>query len=237
MLDLPGPVQATWKTGAPAAVMFSVTANHGGGYSYRLCPASAKPTEECFQQHHLDFASLTSWVVDRTGTEVLAFDAARTSNGTFPLGSQWTKNPFVMEDDASVYGTPLLPDMMGPGPQKYSVKDLLWIPKDMEQGKYVLSFRWDAESTKQVWQSCSDVLITNHDESSAMVAKDRPVCTGASWGLDVSECDAWVEFYDTLNGPNWKECSEYRLDPCACPQDSWGAKNILQFIPELPAHS
>jgi hypothetical protein len=29
----------------------AINANHGGGYSYRLCPSSANATEECFQQH------------------------------------------------------------------------------------------------------------------------------------------------------------------------------------------
>eukprot|EP01050_Picozoa_sp_SAG11_P035933 SAG11_NODE_13419_length_656_cov_0.551167_1_plen_72_part_00 len=29
---------------------------HGGGYAYRLCPASSALTEACFQRHPLQFA-------------------------------------------------------------------------------------------------------------------------------------------------------------------------------------
>jgi len=91
------------------------------------------------------------------------------------------------------------------------------------KGRYVLSFRLDAESTRQVWQSCSDVEITNEDRlARPLVSNRRHVCVGKSWGLDVDECDAWVNFYDAMNGPNWRGCSSSRLDPCGCPQNSWG---------------
>lgn len=35
--------------------MVYFTANHGGGYQYRLCPLEDELTEECFQKHPLDF--------------------------------------------------------------------------------------------------------------------------------------------------------------------------------------
>eukprot|EP01044_Picomonas_judraskeda_P001562 COSAG03_NODE_95_length_13149_cov_7.907969_3_plen_54_part_00 len=38
-----------------AEVSWNVRNNHGGGYSYRLCPATETLTEECFKQHPLDF--------------------------------------------------------------------------------------------------------------------------------------------------------------------------------------
>ena len=36
-------------------VTWSLTANHGGGYQYRLCPEGQNLTEECFQKMPLDF--------------------------------------------------------------------------------------------------------------------------------------------------------------------------------------
>ena len=39
-------------------------ANHGGGYSYRLCKSTpgANVTEACFQKGHLDFAGEAQWL-------------------------------------------------------------------------------------------------------------------------------------------------------------------------------
>lgn len=42
-------------------VAWGIAANHGGGYQYRLCPADADPTEECFQKTPLDFVGEDSW--------------------------------------------------------------------------------------------------------------------------------------------------------------------------------
>jgi hypothetical protein len=48
-----------WTRGAEAAVRFQLTANHGGGYQYRLCPAGKPLTEACFQEMPLAFAHPT----------------------------------------------------------------------------------------------------------------------------------------------------------------------------------
>ena len=51
--------KATWKIGSAVDVEWSIYANHGGGYSYRLCKKvqGKDATEECFQRTPLDFAS------------------------------------------------------------------------------------------------------------------------------------------------------------------------------------
>ena len=48
-------VQTTeWRAGGVAEVGWGIVANHGGGYSYRLCPKPTNEndvvTEDCFQQ-------------------------------------------------------------------------------------------------------------------------------------------------------------------------------------------
>lgn len=42
----------------------------------------------------------------------------------------------------------------------FSVGDALQIPRNLEPGKYVLSWRWDCEQTSQVWFTCSDLEVT-----------------------------------------------------------------------------
>ena len=41
----------------------------------------------------------------------------------------------------------------------YEMVDKLKVPKDIEAGEYVLSWRWDCEETPQVWNSCADLTI------------------------------------------------------------------------------
>jgi len=47
-----------WSRGSTAEVAFGLLANHGGGYSYRLCPDDGRTiSEQCFQANVLEFAS------------------------------------------------------------------------------------------------------------------------------------------------------------------------------------
>jgi len=89
----PGPSQATWKAGSNVEVGWTVMANHGGGYSYRLAPVDSDLSEATFQKMPLDFVgpSILRWDGDRTTEH--AFDAFQVSEGTTPAGSQWRKNP------------------------------------------------------------------------------------------------------------------------------------------------
>jgi len=172
-----------WTAGSVVEAAWAITANHGGGYSYRLCPKPAKGstdlTEECFQKTVLKFAGDTQWVQygpDESTRK--AFPAMRTNTGTHPAGSQWTRNPIPA---CKGYGggapaaggvctgpqfTPPLPGLYGFGlagvgekPFGFSIIDKLQVPADLTPGHYVLSFRYDCEQTPQVWNSCADILI------------------------------------------------------------------------------
>ena len=48
-------------------------------------------TEECFTQGHLQFYGDKQWI--ERGADRIEIDAVRTKDGTFPAGSQWTRNP------------------------------------------------------------------------------------------------------------------------------------------------
>lgn len=41
----------------------------------------------------------------------------------------------------------------------FGVVDKVRVPANLAPGKYVLSWRWDCEQTKQIWSSCADVTI------------------------------------------------------------------------------
>jgi hypothetical protein len=59
--------------------------NHGGGYSYRLCPASEPLTEDCFKKHQLEFVTDQQGIVDQDGT-VRVINGTFVSTGTNPPG-------------------------------------------------------------------------------------------------------------------------------------------------------
>ena len=41
---------AVWQAGSVVEALWSVRANHGGGWQFRLCPFGSVLTEDCFQQ-------------------------------------------------------------------------------------------------------------------------------------------------------------------------------------------
>merc|ERR1711953_1425278 len=88
----------TWIAGSTVEVAWGITANHGGGYSYRLCKIGPEGrqglTEECFQSTPLQFADDFHWIqFGEEKTNRTRIPAFRTSKGTFPAGSQWSRNP------------------------------------------------------------------------------------------------------------------------------------------------
>jgi hypothetical protein len=94
---LPESFRTIWEAGSSQEVAVDVNANHGGGYAYRLCPKPGKfqqLTEACFQKHHLSFVGEKQWVQwgDDKSTRVQV-EAMRVSEGTYPVGSQWTRFP------------------------------------------------------------------------------------------------------------------------------------------------
>lgn len=84
------PVQ--WKIGGQEEVTWQVENNHGGGYSWRLCPADEPLTEECFQKHQLDFVQDQQGIVFKNGTLQL-IKGTFVTEGTYPQGSMWSMLP------------------------------------------------------------------------------------------------------------------------------------------------
>lgn len=84
----PMPSQATWKRGLAYEVGWTVQANHGGGYAYRMAKLSSALAEQDFQKMPLQFVgnSILRWDGDRR-TQLEFNSSARgweTSRGTGP---------------------------------------------------------------------------------------------------------------------------------------------------------
>merc|ERR1711924_325603 len=162
------PSQATWKAGDTVEVKWALQANHGGGYQYRLCPASEPLTEECFFKTPLDFVGKQryEWV----NGETFEFDGVYVTEGTLPEGSMWARNPIPRNDykqtgkgfePSCVENKGCIPNKGGDsgckcsgmwGPYDLQIVDKVVIPKDLPSGEYVLGWRWDCEESSQVWQ-------------------------------------------------------------------------------------
>jgi len=179
--------KTTWQRGTDVQVGWSIAANHGGGYQYRICPKESDLTEECFQKNPLSFPQKTQVLQWTNGNQIQI-------NATLvPVGdSTWMKNPIPACDDVSggFHGVncdnnPTFPPPPGcnetcwgyqpcyygefpdgcPGPIKTveipAIYDKVHIPIDLTPGDYVVGFRWDCEQTPQVWSSCGDVTIVD----------------------------------------------------------------------------
>jgi len=101
--------KTTWIAGSVVEVAWGITANHGGGYQYRLCRVkeasinnTADATEECFQKMPLEFVGDKQWIQFGDGMDPknrTEINATRISTGTLPAGSTWTRNPIPACND------------------------------------------------------------------------------------------------------------------------------------------
>lgn len=96
----PAPSGTVWVAGSQVQTAISIRANHGGGYSFRLCPADADLTEECFQQTPLKFVEGRQTLRWANGTE-LGINGTYIDVGTHPPGSSWAMNPLPYSNSNS----------------------------------------------------------------------------------------------------------------------------------------
>jgi len=147
-LDLPpSKDQVTWVAGSTVEVASSVFVNHGGGWSYRVCPKNGEITEECFQKHYLPFVGdATAHFTDGRETSL---HSKRTPDNL------WSMNP--MPPFLGRHGDTHF-DFAKPVEMKdekieawdYSIKEKVALPADLVAGEYLLQWRWDAEKEAQV---------------------------------------------------------------------------------------
>jgi hypothetical protein len=87
---LPGQAPTFWKAGGTAEVGWAMSAQHGGGYSYRLCPKGQELTEACFQANHLSFSSKNTTVRYHDGSRK---DFQIPTTNLISEGKHWRRNP------------------------------------------------------------------------------------------------------------------------------------------------
>jgi hypothetical protein len=170
-LDLPpNPAHTTWRQGEVVTVASSLYINHGGGWSWRLCPKSASVTEACFQENVLDFADANQTLRFTDGRDVV-IPARHTQDG------KWARNPVpaALEEmrrkivngtndlqspftgDAFQFPMPI--EGLIPSKWDFSVVETVIIPESIAPGDYLLSWRWDCELSRQVWLNCADITV------------------------------------------------------------------------------
>ena len=80
---------------------WTIEANHGGGYQYRLAPASGPLNEETFGKNPLPFVGKQGlrWKGGpaKGGTEIF-FNGTYVTEGTVPAGSTWARCPIPRND-------------------------------------------------------------------------------------------------------------------------------------------
>jgi len=165
------PSGTVWKAGESYEVSWTIEANHGGGYQYRIAPASDL-SEASFQRTPLKFVGQQKLRYGGSNGTVITINGTYLSEGTSPAGSTWVRNPIPRNDNGQTGqgfavpcdeskgiichgmtdGSTAVPDL--------EIVDMIQIPSDLPAGQYVVGWRWDCEESNQIWQSCSDVSIT-----------------------------------------------------------------------------
>jgi len=168
-----GPV-TTWTSGAEVEVAWTIEFNHGGGYQYRLCPASELMTEDCFQKHPMPFIAGTA-KLRFANKSVVTINGTYVSEGTMPAGRVWAMNPIPARgrdpehkvqiefappcDESGVKGTCSGDTARWPAHLGLQIVDTLSVPAELPHGDYVMQWRWDCEGSAQVWTNCADITI------------------------------------------------------------------------------
>jgi len=113
-LTLPRRTPTVWPRGSIQEVGMAVSANHAGGYSWRLCKVNGTfsgVSEACFQQTVLRFAGATQFIVYTDG-KWSEIPLVKVTHGTHPAGSEWARFPVPgcsVCDPSESCGEPLAP--------------------------------------------------------------------------------------------------------------------------------
>ena len=171
------PTGVVWKAGSVVTAKWSIRANHGGGYQYRLCPAEEALTEACFFKTPLPFASTTQVLVWSDSNdpakeqERYVINGTYVDRGTLPAGSTWARNPLPYSNAQSApeFAPPCDETVdrtasdtgkcSGRDPYNTLIADELRVPVGLRPGNYVLSLRYDCEKSAQVWTNCADIEV------------------------------------------------------------------------------
>eukprot|EP00039_Didymoeca_costata_P018793 m.334995 g.334995 ORF g.334995 m.334995 type:complete len:409 (-) comp17490_c0_seq1:105-1331(-) len=94
--------QPTWVAGSSVQVAWGMRYNHGGGYQYRLCPASEPLTEACFQKMPLEFNRSAHALLWNNGTKMYIDGVFVDGDAVVPKNSTWARNPIPRINDDNI---------------------------------------------------------------------------------------------------------------------------------------
>jgi len=236
-MDVLSEQEATlWSAGGVAQVGWGLSAQHSGGYSYRLCPKNSAISEECFQSNTLTFSSDKSTIHFNDDSKPDKAISAKTY--VAPDGTHWRTNPIPACAYSTKHGsaTPsctsgtqfeptfddftqgfLRPDQSG-GKNHFSVMDTVNVPNT--PGSYLLSWRWDCEEADQVWTSCADIEIV---DGSVPAPAPRPVepdatcssnqeCAREVGGACLECCPGYIFIYNGKSNLCYRGKSELEME-------------------------
>ena len=193
-----------WTRGATAEIAFAIAANHGGGYSYRLCPngggGGANTVDEaCFQAHPLDFAGNTSDILHADGTRV-SFPLVTTRVGTTPAGSQWARAGIPQCYICDAYakcGAPLAPASGPANPKVPTNCDSVSSEATCEATKGAAGNACSWYAPKSI---CYDADASKPKPNAASIWDAQVNCYGLCAGAAISkgsECPAGTAAFDS----------------------------------------
>lgn len=181
------PLGTVWQRGATVKASWTINANHGGGYQYRLCPRGELLTEACFQRQAVPFAGRQQLQFKHNST-IFDIHPTYVSKGTRPHGSTWVRNPIPIDPIDFDPPCPDDPDPFYPEPTPFfnvtptrcwgnfpshvQIIDWLKVPEHLPSGEYVLGWRWDGEQSAQIWSACADIMITDNDTEEVEEIRD-----------------------------------------------------------------
>lgn len=190
----PVPTGTVWTAGESVEVAWGIRYNHGGGYQYRLCPLGPHGnntlTEECFQQHPLNFDRSKQALVWNNGTRY-PITGIFVDEGVLPEGSTWARNPIPRVNDDNIG----LQDEAGcPGPSGTSGPGCIQFPPPCPQDTGRLPWSTDGSGQGECSGDWTMGVISDH----VIIPKDLP--GGAyvlSWRWDCEEtAQVWLNCAD-----------------------------------------
>mmetsp|Transcript_39930 Transcript_39930/g.71823 ORF Transcript_39930/g.71823 Transcript_39930/m.71823 type:complete len:393 (-) Transcript_39930:125-1303(-) len=186
-----------WIAGSSVEVAWGIRYNHGGGYQYRLCPASSPLTEECFQKMPLDFDRTKQALLWNNGTRY-PIKGIFVDKGVKPEGSTWARNPIprINDDNIGLHNPGSCPGpdgRSGPGCMQFPA------PCPQDTGPYP----WSTDGSGQ--GACSGDWTAGLISDHVLIPKDLPAGDYVlGWRQDCEEtAQIWSNCADIhIENPN-----------------------------------
>jgi hypothetical protein len=124
---------------------------------------------------------------------------------------------------------------------EWSIMDKVTIPADLEEGEYMLGWRWDCEESTQIWQNCADIILT-HDPAPPVPSPTPSPAPSPSPKPSGKTCKASGMENPTCQAFGAKGCKASGCQECAdetswscntcCPGCEMTSKGDVQYCDE-----